>query len=340
MEKNDSLDYFHQELIPLLELIDEILAFDDIPVGQRTIKAAQKLVDDFIPSVKPGDSPEQKPGNFNEYNSEPWFKVIYAHVDKWYKWRYGDRLDTSSVNGMRGVILIKNTPYIIQVPVTKSRIETVGEKSWLSFPNHILPEEDALNWIINPPRWESYPVKDQKKIQSSLQEIATLLRRISNRKIGANIGDLTARNLLAGVVIHLRSASTLIFRDDDEGGFARAQWELQMACESAYKALLQQKSGNFQQTHDLFTIHDQSGVLEESVRRQWLKDLPRWNEAANLRYGLGSHPTAAEIFRWYRLTLKIVAGVFDNLDGMDLNDAKLLIKKALWLQSKENKTKN
>ena len=211
-----------------------------------------------------------------------------------------------SVNVMRGVILIKNTPYLIQVPVTRSRIETAGEKSWLSFPNKVFSEEDVLAWVINPPRWESYWDKDKKKVQASLQEIATLLRKISIRKVGANISDSTVRNLLAGVVIHLNSSSTLIFRDDDEGGFARAQWELQMACESAYKGLLQQKNGSFTETHDLFTIHDQSALPEASVKRQWIKELPRWNEAANLRYGLGSHPSMAMIFRWYKLALKIM----------------------------------
>jgi hypothetical protein len=181
------------------------------------------------------------------------------------------------------------------------------------------------------------PKSRSKKIHSSLREVSTLLRRISSRKIGAEISDNTVRNLLAGVVIHLNSASTLIFRDDDEGGFARAQWELQMACESAYKGLLQQKNGIFQETHDLFTIHDQSQIQEESVRRQWIKDLPRWNEAANLRYGLGSHPSTVLIFRWYKLALKIIAGVFDNLDGIDLSDVKILLKIAPWLSSDDNK---
>lgn len=338
MDESEGLEHFHQEFIPLLDLIDEGLGLDDVPVSQRTIKAAQQLVDNFIPSVKAGDSPEQEPGDFNEYSSEPWFKAIYGHVEKWYRWRYGGRLEATSTTTMRGVILIKNTPYLILVPVTRSKPEAIGETSWLSFPNQVLPEEDVYSWVLNPPRWESYQTQDQKKIHSSLREVSTLLRRISSKKIGAKISDNTVRNLLAGVVIHLNSASTLIFRDDDEGGFARAQWELQMACESAYKGLLQQKNGTFQETHDLFTIHDQSQIQEKSVRRQWIKELPRWNEAANLRYGLGSHPSTVLIFRWYKLTLKIIAGVFDNLDGIDLSDARLLLKIAPWLSSDESKT--
>jgi len=338
LEDNEGLQYFPQEFIPLLELIDESLALDDTPLGKRSIKAAQQLVDKFIPLVKAGDSPAQKPGDFNEYSTEPWFKAIYGHVVNWYKWRYGIRLEVPSRTSMRGVILIKNTPYLIMVPATRSKVEAFGEKSWLSFPDQVFPEEDVFSWVINPPRWESYSDQDKKKIHSSLKEVATLLRRISSNKIGTKIEDNTVRNLLAGVVIHLSSASTLIFRDDDEGGFARAQWELQMACESAYKGLLQQKNGSFQETHDLFTIHDQSEILEKSVRRQWIKELPRWNEAANLRYGLGSHPSTLLIFRWYKLTLKIVAGVFDNLDGIDLSDAEILLKMAPWLSVDNNQS--
>lgn len=322
----------------MLEIIDESLALDDTPVRQRVIKASQQLVDEFILSVQADDSSVQEPRLFNEYNSKPWFKAIYSHVEKWYMWRYGERLAASSLSVMQGVILIKNTPYLIQVPVTKSRIEVVGEQSWLSFPNQVCSEEDVFGWVDGAPRWDSYQDRDRQEIEIHIREISTLIRRIMNKKIGAFISDSTIRNLLAGVIVHLGSACTLIFKSDEEGGFARAQWELQMACESAYKALLQQKIGSFPQTHDLFILHDKSGITEEYIDREWIKVLPRWNEAANLRYGLGSHPSTAMIFQWYKLALMIIAGVTENISGTDLSNAQILLKIAPWLSSDQNRS--
>lgn len=331
MDLDSKLDRLEQAFRPLLELIDEGLALDGVPVGQRQIRAARELVDEFIPSIRFGDNEQRAPGAFTEYSSEPWFKAIFGHVEKWYQNRYGLRLNTPTINVMRGVTLIASTPFEFHVPVTASEVEVEFETAWLSFPPTVLPGEDIYSWIINPPSWDSYSEDEKTRTTSTMQEIASLLRRISCHKTGAKISDPLVRNLLAGVRVHLHSAAYLISKEDEEGGFARAQWELQMACESAYKGYLQQKNGVFPETHDLFTIHDLSQLPESSVKRQWLKDIPRWNEAVNLRYGIGDHPTVTGIFFWYKQTLRIISGIFENLEGINLTEARLLLKMTPWL---------
>lgn len=320
-----------QAFRPLLELIDESLALDGIPVSQRQIRAARELVDKFIPSIRFGEDVQKSPGEFNEYSSEPWFKAIYGHVEKWYQNRYGTRLKAPTINVMRGVTLIASTPYELHVPVTASQVEVEFESAWLSFPPALVPGEDVCRWVVNPPMWDTYSEEENDRNTRTMSEVANLLRRISCYKTGATINDPLVRNLLAGVRVHLHSAAYLISREDEEGGYARAQWELQMACESAYKGFLQQKNGQFPEIHDLFAIHDLSKLSEQSVKRQWLKDIPRWNKAANLRYGIGDHPTVNGIFFWYKQTLRIIAGVFESLDRVDLTEARLLIRMAPWI---------
>lgn len=104
-----------------------------------------------------------------------------------------------------------------------------------------------------------------------------------------------------------------------------------MACESAYKGYLQQKTKHFPETHDLFRLNELASLPSAIAEHRRIKTLPRWWEAADLRYGLGDHPTIVGIFYWYQQSLKIIAGIFENLDGINLTNARLLMKKPAWL---------
>lgn len=321
---------FQEAIEPILDLIDQSLGFENVPIRSRPLKAATNLVKTFISEVRLGDDKPQKPEEITDFSFSPWFKLIFASVEIWYQTRYGTRMTTSE-KGMRGIITIANTLFEIRVPITTSQVEVVGQTAWLSFPDKLLPDENVHKWIVNPPNWSTYSDELRRESDEGMSEIAILLRRISCRMTGADVSDPKARNVLAGVKVHLHSAVALICREGEEGSYARAQWELQMACESAYKGLLQQKTGTFPEKHDLFLIHDLANLPEKSVKRQWLIDLPRWNEAANLRYGIGDHPTTVGIFFWYKLTLKIIAGVFENLNGINLSEASVLMKIPPWL---------
>lgn len=322
---------FHEAVDPILDLIDQMLGYDEVAVNRRPIEAARKLVEEFIPSIRFGDEPPKQPGKFSEFCKESWFKYIYKDVQNWYYKRYGERVALSKGDSMSGIILVASTPFELQVPITASEIEVERESSWLSFPAELLPNDNVRKWIVNPPNWTTFPDEIVKKADRNMKDVATLLRRISCRMIGASLKDEKVKNILAGVKIHLRSAAVLIANEGQEGSFARAQWELQMACESAYKGYLQQKNSNFPETHDLFRLNELAKLPNESVKHQWIKNIPRWWEAADLRYGLGDHPTIVGIFFWYKQSLKIIAGIFENLEGVNLTKTHLLINKAPWL---------
>lgn len=326
-----SKDDFSEKISPWLDVIDEKLGLDGVPVSRRTIEAALMLVAEFVIEVGVGDQRVSSFSKVNEFVSEPWFKAVYSHVEHWYYRRYERRINNRSKQVMCGTVLVVSTAFEIEVPITKSKVETAGQTAWLSFPSGVQADEDVLAWMVDPPDWSTYDEIARVESIDTARQTASLIRRIASRLTCANLTDELTRSLLAGVRVHLHSASSLILREGDEGGFARAQWELQMACESAYKGLLQQQTGAFPRTHDLFTLHDQSDISEASVRRDWLVSLPRWSEAADLRYGIGDHPTMVGICYWYLLVMKIVAGVLDNLKGMDPTTFSVLLKKGPWL---------
>lgn len=186
-------------------------------------------------------------------------------------------------------------------------------------------------WLIDPPNLESYNEKARLGAIESATEIASKLRAIWCHLTGARLSDEIAKGLLAGVIVHLESASMLILGRGKEGSFARAQWELQMACESAYKGLLQQRAGNFTESHDLFYLHDCCLPYSDSVPRNLLRKIPRWQEAANLRYGQGGQPTIFGIFSWYKVALTVIAEVLRNLEGLKLANVRIEVQKAPWL---------
>lgn len=332
MKYKDDPTTFDEAIDPLLDLIDHLLGFEEIAVSQRPFPAARKLVEDFIPEVRHGDEPPRSPGSVLDFTKELWFKNLYSDVQKWYANRYGDRVNASRTASTTGVVLVASTPFEINVPITESQIEVEGETAWLSFPAEVFPNDDVESWVVCPPNWNVYPDEIIEIFEADIKRVSTLLRRISCRLLGLSTEEKTVIRMLAGVKIHLRSAASLIMNEGQEGSFARAQWELQMACESAFKSYLQQKTASFPETHDLFRLNELAKLPNQTAMHDWIKLLPRWCDSANLRYGLGDHPTITGIFAWYHCSLKIIAGVVENLEGINLTEARLLIQKAPWLE--------
>ena len=318
-------------LRPILELIDEELALDGVTVRRRPIVAAERFVSGFVLEVRMSDGTTGKPGLPSDFVSQPWFQAVYAEVEEWYVERYGVRTRSGAKQAFRGVTFVASTSFEIHVPTSITRPGKPGASVWLSFPDRVLPEDNPLEWLVAAPNWESYSPDAIDNAVSTAAEVSELLRRISSRLVGTQLADQTARQLLAGIRIHLNSACSLILAEDYEGSFARAQWELQMACEVAFKGLLQQRTGSFPESHDLFHLHDRASLFAQAINREWIRSLPRWNEAANLRYGLGGHPSTTEIFDWYSATLRIIAGVCTGLQAYDLSRAEFEIGKAPWL---------
>ena len=97
--------------------------------------------------------------------------MIYAHVEEWYRSRYGARVGGRGRQLMRGVTLVAATPFEFSVPVTASRVEVEGETAWLSFPSSVQPDDNVLSWVDNPPNWETYSVEVR---QSTLDAVGML----------------------------------------------------------------------------------------------------------------------------------------------------------------------
>ncbi|MCX6179176.1 MAG: hypothetical protein NT163_07425 [Chlorobiales bacterium] len=221
-----------------LQLIDERLALVDKPFSARVLSAALIFVKEFVPEVKIGSLVTKLSGNIEEFINEEWFRNIYSAVNTWDETRYGLRLQNYGTDGFRSFVLISGTPFELCVPINVSRPDSSGESAWLSFPGNLLPDEEPLKWIISPPNYKTYSQKEVDEFRKVVNARARRIRAITCRLIGVEGTNPDALAILAGVQLHLQSASSLVLRDHERGRLARVQWELQMACESAFKGVL------------------------------------------------------------------------------------------------------
>ncbi|MCX6179175.1 MAG: hypothetical protein NT163_07420 [Chlorobiales bacterium] len=73
---------------------------------------------------------------------------------------------------------------------------------------------------------------------------------------------------------------------------------------------------------------------------EWLRELPRWHEAAKLRYGRGGEtPTIFGIDFFYDLCIKIISGVLYGTKGLNVEKVELNLKKPNWLPIHDGKQK-
>jgi hypothetical protein len=319
-------------LFEALEAIDVVLAGQDIHIQQRPLLATVTFVEHCVVEVSTdGGRTRTKPEAEGNFLHEPWFGRIYTAVETWYRTRYGNALDNPAGRTINGVVLVFQTPFRIRIPTTVTTTGKPGETIWLMFPDNILEHEDALRWIDNPPNLEPMSLAQRQEVRETVIVVASTLRRIRVLLMGATGRERRFQGFYQGVVLHLESAAELLLRAKGETT-QKAYWELQMACESVFKALLLQKTGSFPETHDLFCLFDRAVVHGLSIDRKRLGSIPRWQEMANLRYAQGTRTNVAECYECYRTVLDIIAGVAEATHGIRVGAARFEIAIAPWLK--------
>lgn len=318
-------------LNPYFDQLDEELAMGGVPIHKRPFDAAWKFARRYVLEVRIHNGPSHAPGNLADYAKEEWFQILHTHVNAWYRNRYGSLLESGRYSIFRGITLYACTPFEMEIPRTTVRQGKPGETIWLGFPASVGEAEDAEKWVVALPNTDTYSPEALTLARTETHFVANTLRFISSRLTGAAFTDDSARSLIAGVQIHLEAATGLILSEGNEGSYSRAQWELQMAVESSFKGLLQQRKGTFPHKHCLSLLFDMTRSYCPSIDRNLIATLPNWREAASLRYGLGDAPTSYGIFESYKVALALIANALEGLEGIKLDGAEFEIRKAPWL---------
>lgn len=315
-----------------LDVIDRMLALAGVPLHRRPMSAASEFVDRCVTRVDEiGDGEGVPPGKLTDYATTKWFRVIYKSTQQWYRDRFGEAMEAGQPATHDAIVLIRDTPYLLRVPMTTLEPGTPGESVWLCYHDRVQPDEDVLTWIQRGPIFESLSTKDVKAAHGIVIEIATRIRATYIALLGLGGGsDMKVIELRDAILPYLERAARQLSKADAED-IRLAHWDMQMACELAMKCLAQQRAGTFKETHDLFILYDQMpGALLPFARKE-LSKLPNWEVMVDVRYGGGPNFTMRRAFRSYRAAVSIVAATTSALiTRYQLGKAKFHIARAPW----------
>lgn len=308
-----------------IRLIDLELQLEELPLWQRPLRAAIKFTLESILEIR-GDTKEN-------FATKKWFSIIFHHIENWYREMYGSAFDQSSGDSIcSGVLLIRQVPIELRVPLTRTTPGTPGETVWLHFPNTLERGEKPEDWLITPPNLAKLEPAEIRKLRRRMAATAVSLRRIRMNTMGVIAADDEIKELIDGVLADLQNcAKGLIANDDAVKG--AAMWSLQMAVERAIKAFTFQKTGKkYRETHDLFYLYDDALPHCAAINRNLLKKLPNSREMVDGRYGLGRKWTIHFATEAYFAGLKLIAEFTTLLDrSLSVGGARVLVKRPPWL---------
>ena len=325
-------DEFEDALAESLDLIDRVLAENDVPLTSRPRRAAQNFVRFCVIEVETDTSTGPiEPGEFLDYMDSDWFKLIYARTFAWYRQRYGDSMSDRSDRTITGVTLVLGTPFRMKVPLVTTRPGKPGETIWMHYPAKVEDGEDSLSWVERAPNFAMLPRGDGMKARRLANGVAGALRSIYCGMFTVSTGDPRVSELRDPILPHLDQAAVQIVTGKPVE-IKRAQWELQMACELSLKMLSQQRGGSFTETHDLYVLHDRLPPGKPHFPRALLSRIPNWEVMTEWRYGHGPNITIAEAFSRYRASLQVVDGLMNAADRKyRFHGASFEIRKAPYL---------
>jgi hypothetical protein len=324
LESPALVDEFKEFIHKLLPDIDQYLSDLQVPPKQRLLRAGIIIVKDFVISVS-GDA------NKEDYSDKPWFAILYYHIENWYRDHYGTLLDENKSGFARGVIIVRDLPVELKVPLTRGEVETHDKTAWLYFPIEVHPIEEPLKWLVGGPRLDKLSTDALDKVRSDAARIATALRSVWQFTNGVEPSDTIIDGFLGGILAEMESAAAQILRNESKV-IGNALWSMQMACERVLKAFSQQRVGSFRETHDLFVLFDDAASQGLVADRLLLKTLPRVDDAVSARYGLGSAMAIAESVDAYKAALSLIVTVAKALHRrISFAEAGILFSKPPWL---------
>jgi len=306
-----------------IDFIDQTLALNGVPLHSRPLYAAIQYVKLYVVKVRLPDLKEISPNKIADHADSDWFRSIFKTTENWYRHRYGELSHSHNSNKMHAATLVRDTPYLLTIPMTTSEVEKPGESAWLCFPDTVQKSEDVLSWIQHGPNFDNLSPKDVIAARKLAEGISIKLRLTCNTlRLGLDPSETKLLEMSRHILPNLEEAASFFVKNGQ-----LAFWPMQMACELALKCLAQQRSKEFKETHDLYYLFDQMPDGVPPFPRKLLSRLPNWEEMVQLRYGGGKTFTIRQTFRAYQATIDIVQATTSALKKhLYMKNAKFLLK--------------
>lgn len=303
----DNLDDF---IINVLPEIDQLLAKRGESLSQRPHRAACFIVEHYIERI---DSKTKAP-----FIVEAWFGVLLSHVIDWYEHVYGDAMWENAKKKHTAVLLIRNTPTALEVPLTF--FSPLGEDGtrWLTFASDILPDEDPMNWLLRPPNLSLLDKGEFREISTEAISTSVNIRRASNGILTIHKDYPQSRQHASLVLQYLEQVAQNILSNEGPA-LSTAVWDANFAAEQAIKCYLNQSLKTKVPTlHDVQRLAALASVaaIPQEVEEA-LKAMPSGKDAVRYRYNEFPAPSLSLMMDFYRAAL-VICRFFLNAHPRDI----------------------
>lgn len=319
------------EMAHWLVLFDEELALDEVPLGDRPMQALFKLFEyEAIQLDGVGDQITKL--DIGEHAQTVWFRVLYAAVEYWYVDQFGPTAMKRSGNApLEGVILIRNVAFALRFAANRRKVHIEGEQTWMYFEEGLGEDEIAHHWIVDGPDLSKLSDEDRAEVEVQAVKIASTLRYVEFRRVTAlNDANEAARQLVVNTLASLQqSARRMVGGYEAERG--PGWYDLQMANESALKAVLRLRTGSQPKIHDLAKLLEKACAFGVTFDAERLDDLPKPGEVAEWRYGQGQPWRLERQYRAYLTTLDLVRAAMNQVPAGIIPGFGVLLRYPPWL---------
>lgn len=314
-----------------LDLFDRDLSDQEVSLFQRPIQALIMLFREGAIEVKAGDERLDEPENLGESAEKLWFRVLFDAVKYWYVERYGaPAMERRGNETLKGAQMIRDVTFAISIPANRVVLEEEGELAWMYFEDGLGDGENATAWIVDSPDLSKLESEARAMVVAEAKRTAEILRTIEFRRVTFRANDdHEVQKLIQSTLTYLsQAARRMVSGQRPEIG--PAWFDLQMANEAAFKAVIRSNTGKQPHIHlldDLLRRAQQHGVVFESSK---ISHWPRFSDISDWRYGQGSPPGIASLYSAYQVSLELVSAcMYHFKPGME-NGFGFLLRYTPW----------
>lgn len=298
------------QFLQLIEEIDQKLAERGVPIPGRPIAAGFEFCSLLKEELR-GYPLDRKPVS-GRYTGDD----LLIHMDRWYKDRYGDRLNMDGTEGAV-VLLIRGTPWVADLPFIIGSGKGVRFVCEYGRPTTLPSKPKVMRRGDQPPPPADYNVLDAiRDLPDGLAKSLTGAEReevlngfLLGRRAHVALGRLKrGQGLVEMARGDLHAAVTHLSEKWVKAG--QSKWASLQAAEKILKAYIEEAGGSYKFSHELSDLRTQAEKLGlPRVHTGWTQDIQC---PAGVRYGQPA-VSVSEAVTAHHASLRMLAHVAEHL---------------------------
>lgn len=302
-----------------LPQIDQTLSQANVPISHRKLQAFDIVRDTML-----------------EVSDSKVFLLSKAHgriliiVGDWYRSRYGDAVDDD--DEFVSLVLIHETPFVMQVPKSFRIPANEPNMAWIGFPASVQAEEDPLSWIPSKGVVDGLSTEEVDDVRTAALETANMVRSIGfDVRSLEHDQDSTIAELSGSVRADLQSSARSLC-ERTEAALRSASWSTSQPTEKVLKLFIRRRGQTPAHTHKLAKLANQAESLgAQAIDRTTLAPILSGHDATGIRYG--GDMTLSKAVDAYSSALSIIKQIlFEAKPDAEYNirEARFKIQKPPW----------